>query len=183
MRKRTGYRSLLFASAAILVVGLVAFFALGPTINWVGHTDIEVRFVITDAETGQPIPNAMVHICAEAGAFCDDPQQLEFTITADKDGHASQLATNCMCFGSKGTFKDTFASRLPKWSFHATATGYSAAEPAYLDVAKNARQVQRGDPFATLSVPIRMQKTPHNNPSYTEPRAARGLKSMSRLHR
>lgn len=179
MRKRTAYRTLLFASAAILVVGLGEFLTLSQTNKWVGHTDIEIRFVITDAETGLPIPNATVHISAEADGFCDDAQQSKFTITSCEDGHANQLATNCMAFGSEGTSGDTFASHLPQWSFYATATGYSATAPAYLDVPKNARQVQRGDPSATLSVPIRLRKTPRDNPLPAEPQTARGLKPMT----
>lgn len=158
MRRRAANKSLLFASAGIFVAGLVAFFAFGETIKWVGHTELEVRFVVTDAETGQPIPNATIHISAEPGGFCDDPPQPEFTITTDQGSHAKHVTTNCICFGSKGTFEDTFTSHLPQWSFHATATGYSETDPAYLDVTENARQVQRGDPFATLSVPIRLRQ-------------------------
>ena len=119
---------------------------------------LSVRFVVTDAETGQPIPNATIHIRAEPGGFCDDPQQSEFTITTDQNGHAKHLANNCMCFGSKGALTDKFGSHLPQWSFKATAAGYSTTDPAHLDLPRNARQVQRGNPFSTLSVPIRLRK-------------------------
>ena len=158
MQKGTAYKPLLFAAAGIFVVALVAFFAFWQTIKWVGHTDLEVCFVVTDSETGQPIPNAAVHISAEPGGFCDDATQSEFTITTDQSGHAKHIATNCMCFGSKSTFEDTFGSHLPRWSFHATATGYFATGQGYLGVHENANRVQRGDPFATLSIQIRLQK-------------------------
>ena len=78
MQKRTAYRSLVFTSAAIIVVGLAVFLALGQTIKWVGRTDLEVRFVVTDSKTDQPIPNATIHIRAEAGGFCDDPPTRDF---------------------------------------------------------------------------------------------------------
>lgn len=162
MRIPTTHKSLVFSSAAILVGGLVAFCAFGQTMKWVGHTDLEVRFIVTDAVTDRPIRNATIYIRAESGGFCDDPLQLEFTIATDENGEAKQLATNCMCFGSKGTFEDTFASHLPQWSFHATAAGYSKTDPAYLNVSEYSRQVQRGDPFATLLVPIGLQKMPRN---------------------
>jgi hypothetical protein len=84
---------------------------------------------------------------------------MEFTITTDENGQAIQLVKNCMCFGSKGAFEGTFASHLPQWSFRATADGYAPTDAAYLDVPENARQVQRGSPFATLSVPIRLRKS------------------------
>src|SRR5690606_19422200 len=127
------------------------------TIKWVGHTDIEVRFVVADDDTGQPIPNATIQIRSEPGGFCDDPPQQNFAITTDANGHATELATNCMCFGSRGVLEDTFASHLPQWWIHATAIGYSASEPIYLDVSDNVRQIQRGEPFATLSVSIRLR--------------------------
>jgi len=158
MRYRIKHKTLLFASVAIVVVGISAFFALGQSIKWVGHTDLEVRFLVTDAETGQPVSNATIQIRAEPGGFCNDPPQLEFAITTDENGHAKQRATSCMCFGSKGTFENTFALHLPKWSFHVTANGYSATDSTCLDIPANAQQVQRGDPFATLSVPIRLRK-------------------------
>ena len=158
MQKHIAYKSLVFGGFAILVAGLVAFITLGQTSKWVGHTDLEVRFVVTDATTGKPIPNAIIHIHTEPGGFCNDPPQPEFTITTDEIGHAKQLATNCMCFGSKGRFEDTFASRLPMWSYHATATHYSTTNAAYLDRIENAKQVKRGDLFATLAVSIRLRK-------------------------
>ena len=157
MQKRNPYKPLLFAVAGIFVVGLVTFFTFGQTIKWVGRTDLEVRFVITDADTGQPIPNATVHISAKPGGFCDDPSQPEFNITTNQSGHVKHVATNCMCFGSEGTFEDTFASHLPQWAFHATAVGYVASAPGYLTAHENNNRVQRGEPFATISIPIQLQ--------------------------
>jgi len=142
---------------ALLVVGLVAFVAFGLTVKWVGQTDIELRFVITDAHTGQSIPNATIHVRAEPGGFCDEHPQKTFAITTDENGRATAMAKSCMCFGSKGTLKDTFGSHLPNWYIDVTAAGYSEAEPTYLDVAENARRVQRGEAFGTLLVPIRLR--------------------------
>ena len=141
----------------MLVVGLVAFFAFSQTIKWVGHTDIELGFVITDANTGQPIPDATIHFRTELGGFCDERPQKNFEITTDEHGRATELAKNCMCFGSKGILEDTFGSHLPNWWIHVTATGYSTTEPTYLDNAENARRVQRCEAFATLLVPIRLR--------------------------
>lgn len=155
MRKLASNKWLLFVAAG--VVGLVGAFA--QTIEWVGQTDVEVRFVVTNAEAGQPIPNAAVHItAAESGGCCDDAPQPEFTITTDQSGFAEYRATNCLCFGSKGPFKDTFTSHLPQWSFHVTAAGFFATDPEYLSARENVSRVQRGGSFATLSVPVRLRK-------------------------
>lgn len=157
IRKCMVYKTLAIGSL-LVAGGLVAFFAFGQSVRWVGRTDLDVRFIVTDAETGQPIPDATIHIRAEPGGFCADSPQPEFTLTTDDNGHARQLATNCMCFGSKGPFEESFGSHLPRWTFYATADQYSATDPAELDVLENAREVQRGDTLATLSVSIRLQK-------------------------
>src|SRR6478752_8971501 len=125
MRKGKFHKSLAFGGAALLVVGMVALFAIGQTAKWVGHTDLEVRFDVIDANTGQPIPNVTVHVHAEPGGFCADGDAQEFTIRADEHGHAMHLCKSCMCCGSSGLFENSFAVYLPFWTFHVTATGYS----------------------------------------------------------
>jgi len=152
-------KSLAFSSVTLLAGGIIALFVFGQTAKWVGHTDLEVRFVIIDSETEHPISNATIHIRAEPGGLCDDSTPPGSEITTDENGQAKLLATNCMCFGSKGLFEETFASHLPQWSLIATSAGYSATKPEALDVPENARRVQRGDPFAAVTVRIRLQRT------------------------
>ncbi len=158
MEKPATQRLVVLALAAIVVASL-AYFASDHSLKWVGHTDLEVTFVVSDATTGQPIPHATIHIRAEPGGFCADPFHPEFSITTDKHGHARQLSTSCLCFGSKGRFQDTFGSHLPRWSYHATADGYEATDRADLDVPENERRVQRGVSFATVSVSIQLRKS------------------------
>ncbi len=150
--------SLVFGGAALLVLGVVALIPFGQSAKWVGHTDLQVRFVVSDATTEQPVPQAIVHIRAEAGGLCDDGGERKFTITTDENGHATHLCKGCMCFGSKSIFEDTFAVHLPHWWFHATAAGYSGTDPRFLDASKNAPQVQRSKGLATITVPIRLRK-------------------------
>jgi hypothetical protein len=158
MRILASMKQLVIGSAALLAVGFILLLILGRTVTWVGHTDLEVCFVVTDADTGQPIPEAIVHIRAEPSGFCDDTAESQFTITPDSNGRAKYVCTNCMCFGSKGLLEDTYAVHLPWWWFHATASQYSATAPAYLDVPENVKRVQRGAPFATITVPIRLPR-------------------------
>ena len=93
--------SFVFGSLVFLVIGLVAFFTLGQTTKWVGHTDREVRFVVTDAKTGQPVPSATIHVRvrAEAGGVFEDREQRDFTIATDEQGGAKSVCKSCMCFG------------------------------------------------------------------------------------
>jgi hypothetical protein len=158
MRKGKFYKSLAFAGATLLVIGMVALFPIGQTAKWVGHTDLEVRFNVIDADTGQPIPSATVHVHAEPGGFCADSDAQEFTIAADEYGLATHLCKSCMCCGSKGLFEDTFTAYLPYWWFHVTAAGYAGTRADYLDAPKYRRQVRRGKPSATIAIPIPLRK-------------------------
>jgi hypothetical protein len=171
MRKRKFYKSLAFGGAALLVVALVALLTAGQTAKWVGHTDLEVRFDVIDANSGQPIPNATVHVHAEPGGLCADSDAQEFTIASDEHGHAMRLCKSCMCCGSRGLLEDTFAVYLPFWWFHATAAGYSDASADYLDVPKFRQQVRRGNPSATIAIPIPLRK--HADSSVGHSAAAR----------
>lgn len=159
------------AIAAVIVICVVALLPCAMTAKWVGHTDLQVFFVLTDADTGQPIPKAIVHVRAEPGGFCEETDTREFTITTDDNGHASHLCKSCMCFGSRGVLEDTFAAHLPPWWYHVSADGYASTEPEFLDDWKHARQVQRGKPFATIAVPIRLQKTTGTQSATPDPPA------------
>ena len=126
--------------------------------KWVGTTDLEVSFIVTDATTGQPIPNAIVQIRSEAGGFSDDRESRDFMIAADSRGYAKRVCTNCMSFGSRSFFEDTFGVHLPWWWVSAKAIGYSDSEPEYIDVRENQKEVQRGKSFATIAIPLRLKK-------------------------
>lgn len=141
----------------LLGTGIVAL--LGATTKWVGHTDLEIRFVVTDVDSGRPVPNASVQVRTESSGRCDNLPAREFTLTTDENGQAWQAVKGCTCYGSEGAFENTFVSYLPQWSFRVTANNYSSAEVASLELTENARQVTRGPPFATLCVPIRLRKS------------------------
>ena len=146
-----------------LVAGLFVALRAVQRVHWVGQTDVEVSLVVTDAATGQAIPKATIHIRVERGGFSDDPEPREFTITADENGHAKHLCKNCMSYGSTGFFEDTFFIHLPWWWFSATAANYSDSDSAYLDMPDHARQVHRGKPFATVTIPIRLRQSRMTN--------------------
>jgi hypothetical protein len=144
-----------------VVLGIVA--ALPPlahSIKWVGRTDLEVQFVIIDASTGQPVPNANVFVRAEPGTLYESNDSREFTITTNNIGQAKHLCRNRRSWGSESAFEDTFAVELPSWWFHVTATGYVDTAPAYLDALENRRAVKRGTSIATIEVRIPLQKAP-----------------------
>jgi hypothetical protein len=69
----------IIAFALVVFVGLVSLF-LGQTMKWVGHKDLEVRFLVTDAATGIPIPNASMHITVGPGGFCENGDHGDFVL-------------------------------------------------------------------------------------------------------
>src|SRR5262245_191952 len=65
---------------------------------WVGATDLEVEFVVTDA-TGQPVPWARIDVQSDGGFYreCDEKA---FTLTADSAGTARRVCHHAMCYGT-----------------------------------------------------------------------------------
>lgn len=126
--------------AAVVIV-------FSPAVAWVGRTDVNVQFIVADTDSEQPIANATIYIRAESGGFCEDREPGEFTLTTDRNGVAYHISRQCVCFGSKGTFKDTFGIHLPNWWCRASASGYIDSKPVYLDVPDNKKCIQRGTPI------------------------------------
>lgn len=147
-----------------LVVGLifaVLLLLLLPTvqgIDWVGSTDLEVEFAVTDATTGGPVPGAATEIHSEGG-FYEERQPRDFRLVAGADGRAGHLCRDSMCVGQDSLLKHTFAVHLPWWQFRVSAPGYEPTEPANLDVLEYRRAAKRVSPRRSqLVVPVSLHK-------------------------
>jgi hypothetical protein len=137
---------------------LVAIF-LPPrrSIAWVGSTDLDVEFVISDADTGRPIAGAAVDIEQEEGGFCSDKDAKQFRLVTGPDGTATHRL-GCMSFGITSTWKDSFSVHLPHWTFVVSADGYRPSEPVELDQPLYERQVERRQGSARLRVPVTIKQ-------------------------
>lgn len=127
--------------------------------RWVGDTDLEVEFVVTDSVTGGPVPRARVEIQSEGGFYAEDFKQ-DFTLTGDDSGVARKECLHSMCFGTQSQlrFTDTFAVHLPFWRYRVVAGGYHSTEWIELGLPQ-ARQVQRaGHGKAKLVVPVALRR-------------------------
>jgi hypothetical protein len=147
----------LILGAILIALGLLLIPAM-QTVAWVGHTNLEVEFVVTDADTGQPIKGATIHVQAEEGGFCEEREKQQFSLVTNEEGTAKRLCKHCMCFGTSGWNIDTFAVHLPWWFYRVTAESYAPTELTELDVPENVHQVQRTKPAAKLVVPISLVK-------------------------
>ena len=132
------------------------------TVYWVGSTDLEVKFAMTDAVTGDPIPSAQVEVHSEGG-FYEERGRQEFVLVADANGVAHKECRNSMCFGARSGlgFTNTFAVHLPWWRYRVVAEGFEPGEWAELDVLEFRRQVRRAGPGkTTLVVPVSVHRRP-----------------------
>lgn len=111
-----------FVAALIVVVLVLLVLPAVQKVYWVGSTDLEVEFAVTDAATGQPIPKARIDIHSEGG-FYEERERRDFQLVAGPDGRVSYLCRRSMSFGSSGMFTDTFAVHLPFWQFRVTGPG------------------------------------------------------------
>jgi hypothetical protein len=146
--------------AVIALPLLVWGFDRVQIIYWVGSTDLEVEFALTDAANGAPISGAKVEVHSEGGFYAEDYKQ-EFALVADANGLARKECLESMCFGTESglRFTDTFAVHLPFWRFRAIAEGYEPSKWFNLDVLEMQRQVRRAGPHkAKLVVPVSLLK-------------------------
>jgi hypothetical protein len=151
----------------LLVLPIIALLAWGydrtQMIAWVGGIDLEVEFVVTEADTGRPIPSARVEVQSEGGFYEEGEEPQPFDLVADADGVARKECRESMCFGKQSglLFTNTFSVHLPWWRFQVSAADYQPTEWVELDVPDYSRRVQRSGPSkARLVVPVSLLKSP-----------------------
>lgn len=93
-------------------IGLIFCF---PTIWWVGHTDLKVEFLVTDHETGEPIPGADVVF----GSFHQDERDGTAFLKTDNEGKTTLTFRGITSAGKENVLLrlDTFTCDVPYWSF------------------------------------------------------------------
>lgn len=128
---------------------------------WVGRTDLEVRFVVTDAATGAPVAGARIEIQQAKGGYSDDNEEKEFDLVSGGDGLAKRECPGTRAVGARGGMglSDTFAAYPPSWRFRVSAEGYEPREWTELDTPKNCERARRTTPGKSeLVVPAPLQK-------------------------
>lgn len=130
-------------------------------IHWVGHTDLDVEFSISDAATGAPIRGARVEIQQTAGGYYEDRDEKGYMLASGDDGLARKVCRSSMCFGTRSGlgFTDTFVVHLPVWRFQAVANGYEPSQWTELDVPHYLQQVRQSGPGeAKLAVAVSLDR-------------------------
>jgi hypothetical protein len=84
------------------------------TDKWVGCADLSVEFAVTDADSGQPIPNARINIHCEGG-FYDEVEadhKAPFDLLTNGEGIATRLLRNSRVIGSVSRLRFTDTYRI-----------------------------------------------------------------------
>jgi hypothetical protein len=123
-----------------------------------GQTVVEVEFLVTDAETGEPIPNATVEVRGQVAETDDGAQEGEVRLATDASGMA-RYHCRCTWYGERGWLKSSFLLLLPGWLFQASAPGYEPSQEMKF-THEQGRQSRRHNGGHAFTVPIPLQKTP-----------------------
>jgi hypothetical protein len=130
-------------------------------ILWDGHTDMEIEFVVTDAETGAATPDARIEIESDE-SYCDERDQREFTLTTNADGVASSISHTVFCGGTRSGLgiTESYDFLLPHWRYRVIAAGYMPREAVRLEGSTNAHDVERlGPRQSRFVVPVALRKS------------------------
>jgi hypothetical protein len=128
----------------------------------VGCRDLEITFLVSDAETHEPIAAAEINVPESRSHFCEGCDDA-FKLVTDDQGMARRRCSNCMCFGYAGGAPflrrlDTYGSHTPSWEIFASAPGYQRSERIFVGKDEFLRTLQRGNKFATMQVSIKLQR-------------------------
>ncbi len=149
----------------VAVIVAVALFARGydqlRTMTWVGHTDLEIEFVVTDAETGLAIEGATIRQVDPEGGLYHEEGEKSFSLNTDARGMARRTCKHVMCSGGHSGlgFGETYGVDLPLWYYQISAPGYETTGVISLHEIENVRRVQRiGRGQAKLIAPTALRK-------------------------
>jgi hypothetical protein len=155
--------TLLLAILSLLPAAYMCLQAAYPEIVWLGGTDLEITFVVTDSDTGTPIPGAAVHVFYAHSPR--DRTNVPFTLTTAANGTVRHWCRGVDCTGRSNPvmpWRNTITAKLPSWVLDATAPGYMDSEPQDLGFSQKVRKpVRRKHGNAAVTIPVTLRKLPN----------------------
>jgi hypothetical protein len=148
--------------AGLILIALISAFGTG--MFWIGSTDLEITFRVTDATTGQPIPEAVIDIVGAEWNCCGDCNP-PLKLVTDDQGMVKKMCTQCTCTGYSGwkpffRWTETFHTRTPSWQFFASSPKHEKTELIWIDELGIRHTRQRGATFSTMRVDISLRRLP-----------------------
>ena len=130
IRPRFHIRTLLAlpAVAALVIVGLDALYPEGC---WVGRTTIALEFLVVDAETGQPVPAAILRLKALI--------RPEVAVETGRDGRVV-VVIEADCGGRFSLFRRTRYIDYRGWNYTIEASVYQRSEGSLGDFTSDAQR-------------------------------------------
>lgn len=121
-RRRVWLIGLVLVPAALWVCDRIGM------IIWDGVADVEIIFMVSDADTGQAVGSATIDVNSRGGCY-GEPHDQAFMLVADDMGVARKRC-QCMCSGRRSGLRltDTFGVTLPQWDVSVAAQGYRPIE-------------------------------------------------------
>jgi hypothetical protein len=132
----------LYVFASCVSLGLAAWgYDRGQMIDWIGDTDLEMDFLVTDADSGQPLPDARIQVRCEMGFYqgSDEDREKPFELQTDPAGKAHRLCRHNWCIGRQSGLRitDTYHVYIPYWFVRVLADGYQTS--AWVEVPEEYR--------------------------------------------
>jgi hypothetical protein len=121
-----------------------------------GQTEVEVEFLVTDADTEQPIPGATVEVRGPGVEEGEQSQGGEVRLVTDEAGVARRRC-RCTWYGERGWLRSTFTLLLPGWQFRASAPGYDPSQEMHFTEDQGHRS-RRQNGSRAFAVPIHLHK-------------------------
>jgi hypothetical protein len=143
---------------ASVAVGLFVLTNHGPSAQ--GRTNLNVVFLVVDAETDRPIGGALIRFWSFGSPFCQEDQRpSDVSLTTDANGRLARGWTNCLTSLS-GLLNSTVKVSVPPVGYEASAAGYVTSQRGYLNSDENRLLLKESHPLSTLDVKIRLSKFP-----------------------
>src|SRR5579871_1998549 len=111
---------------------------IGLMLNGLSHhsyfskKDLDAQFIVTDANTGNPLEEAKIFIHSTSSGFCEECGDNNFILTTRADGKIAFRCRRCDCRETKSYLQDKFEMWPPMWVVSAHAPGYRDFESTYL---------------------------------------------------
>jgi hypothetical protein len=128
-------------------------------ILWQGRTDLEIRFLVTSAESHKSVPGASIEIQPENDGDPNTDKQA-FSLTADAYGIARKDCGRVNTGGTdRGSTTIDYAVCMPWWQYRVVAAGFQPSPWAKLYVPENSRKAHLIAPGQSeLVIGVSLQK-------------------------
>jgi hypothetical protein len=141
----------------LLIIDLLALMVLAYDrvlmIHWLGSTDLEIKFVVTDRATGEPITDATIDI-ESWGGWDRDQVEGKFTLTTNTNGEASKILYENRSYGTTSglRFTNTYGIYPPDWQYRVIASKYKPSVSAWVETFDKRNRPQRMGPRQHLLI-------------------------------